>query len=116
MTKHEPSHPFVGALAAAALLLGTGAAQAQNGPSAPPIAPGQTVLDPDGRVLGKVERLIPGPAGTPGQVVVRTVAVRGGAPSALKVLPQGAFQPSNTPGTLVAPLAREEIDLLPDAQ
>ena len=46
-------------------------------------------------------------------------AVRGGSPSALKVLPLAAFMASDkptTPPTLVAPLAREEIDLLPNAQ
>jgi len=37
----------------------------------------------------------------------------------LKVLPLAAFMASDkltTPPTLVAPLAREEIDLLPNAQ
>jgi len=45
--------------------------------------------------------------------------VRGGSPSALKVLPLAALMASDkptTPPTLVAPLAREEIDLLPNAQ
>ena len=83
------------------------------------IAAGQKVVDPEGRLLGSVERIIADAAGKPSQVVIRTVAVRGGSPSALKVLPLAAFMASDkptTPPTLVAPLAREEIDLLPNAQ
>lgn len=86
---------------------------------APSIAAGQKVVDPEGRLLGSVERIIADAAGKPSQVVIRTVAVRGGSPSALKVLPLAAFMASDkptTPPTLVAPLAREEIDLLPNAQ
>lgn len=85
----------------------------------PIIAAGQKVVDPEGHLLGSVERIITDAAGKPSQVVIRTVAVRGGSPSALKVLPLAAFMASEkqtTPPTLVAPLAREEIDLLPNAQ
>lgn len=92
-------------------------ALAQAAPST--IAAGQKVVDPEGRLLGSVERIIADGAGKPSQVVIRTVAVRGGSASALKVLPLAAFLASEkptTPPTLVAPLAREEIDLLPNAQ
>ncbi len=87
--------------------------------AAPMIAAGQKVVDPEGRLLGSVERIILDAAGKPSQVVIRTIAVRGGSPSALKVLPLAALMVSDkptTPPTLVAPLAREEIDLLPNAQ
>ena len=87
--------------------------------AAPMIAAGQRVVDPEGRLLGSVERIIADGTGKPSQVVIRTVTVRGGSPSALKVLPLAAFMASDkptTPPTLVAPLAREEIDLLPNAQ
>ncbi len=87
--------------------------------AAPMIAAGQKVVDPEGRLLGSVERIITDAAGKPSQVMIRTVAVRGGSPSALKVLPLAALMASDkptTPPTLVAPLAREEIDLLPNAQ
>jgi len=87
--------------------------------AAPMIAAGQKVVDPEGRLLGTVERIIADAAGKPSQVVIRTIAVRGGSASALKVLPLAAFMASDkltTPPTLVAPLAREEIDLLPNAQ
>ena len=87
--------------------------------ASPTIAAGQKVVDPEGRLLGSVERIIADAAGKPSQVVIRTIAVRGGSPSALKVLPLAAFMASDkptTPPTLVAPLARDEIDLLPNAQ
>lgn len=102
-------------LATSAVTVSLASAQAV----APSIAAGQKVVDPEGRLLGSVERIITDAAGKPSQVVIRTVAVRGGSPSALKVLPLAAFMASDkptTPPTLVAPLAREEIDLLPNAQ
>lgn len=111
---------IAGLLLAASLVAATvtvPAALAQT--AAPMIAAGQKVVDPEGRQLGTVERIISDAAGKPSQVVIRTVAVRGGSPSALKVLPLAAFMASDkptTPPTLVAPLAREEIDLLPNAQ
>lgn len=97
--------------------LGSSLAYAQN--SGPAIAMGQRVVDQEGRPLGAVERIITDPSGQPRQVVLRTLAIRGGSPSALKVLPIEALLPPQTPTTppvLVAPLSREEIDLLPNAQ
>lgn len=116
------TNPFkiAGLLLAASLVAATvtvPVALAQT--AAPMITAGQKVVDPEGRQLGTVERIISDAAGQPSQVVIRTVAVRGGSPSALKVLPLAAFMASDKPTippTLVAPLAREEIDLLPNAQ
>jgi hypothetical protein len=96
---------------------GQSLAHAQN--SGPAIAMGQRVVDPQGRPLGTLERIITDASGQPRQVVLRTLAIRGGAPSALKVLPIEALLPPEKPATppvLVAPLTREEIDLLPNAQ
>ena len=111
---------FAGLLLAASLVAATvtvPGALAQT--AVPMIAAGQKVVDPEGRLLGSVERTISDAAGKPSQVVIRTVAVRGGSPSALKVLPLAALMAPEKPPpppTLVAPLAREEIDLLPNAQ
>lgn len=110
-----PALLFAAALAMGPL--GASAAFAQN--ASPTIVAGQKVVDPEGRPLGSVERIIRDPSGKPSQVVLRTVAVRGGSPSALKILPISAFVESDKPSTppiLVAPLVREEIDLLPNAQ
>lgn len=72
--------------------------------SPPPI--GAEVKDPKGASVGRVEKIIPGPDGTPRQVLVRVDRV-------LRALPVEALQRSGA--AYVAVLTRPEIAALPPA-